>query len=161
MRAKLAAATALVATVLLSGCTSSGPPADHATSRGNTQTFGPPTKAAGALPAGVVGATNVPVHVPNSARLRADVVLSKCSARAGGWAAAGTVHNANRTSNQRYLITVFFTTNRATVIGTAKTAVVVDPGQSRPWSLSAKFHAATPTLCVLRGVGAAGHRSNA
>ena len=161
MRSTPAAAVALIATVLLAGCTSSGAPAHRPSTHASTRASASPTKAAGALPAGVAGATDVPVHVPNSTRLRADVALSKCAARSGGWTAGGTVRNHNLKSTQRYVITVFFTTNRATVIGTAKTTVTVAPARSRAWSLSAKFHAASPTLCVLRGVGPASHRTHA
>jgi hypothetical protein len=158
MRQTLAAT---VATLLLAGCTFSGNSAHHPTNHPGPPTAAVHTTAAGALPSGVVGATKVPARVPNSARLRADVVLSTCSAHTGGWEAAGAVRNPDRRSTRKYVITVFFTTNRATVIGTAATTVAVPPAKSRPWSLSAKFHAATPTLCVLRGVGPADHPTKA
>jgi hypothetical protein len=161
MRIALAAAAVVISTGFVAGCTSSGSRVERPTSRPSTGVASTHAKAAGALPAGVVGATKVPASVPNSSRLRADVVLSSCSARSGGWSAGGRVRNSSRTRMQHYEITVFFTTDEATVIGTGATTVAVPPARSRPWSLSARFHAPTRTLCVLRGVGPPRHRSHA
>jgi hypothetical protein len=60
----------------------------------------------------------------------------------------------NRTSRPvKYTVTVFFTTDHATVIGAGATTLTLLPKTIKYWSVVAKFHAANPTLCVLRGVG--------
>jgi hypothetical protein len=100
----------------------------------------------------VEGATRVPVKVANKPALRTDVSLASCSARTHGWQASGSVHNP-RSEAHRYNITVFFTTDNATVIGFAATSVRVPAKTSRTWTAGATFHASKPTLCVLRGVG--------
>jgi hypothetical protein len=69
-----------------------------------------------------------------------------------GWAASGTARNPSK-SSASYRITVFFTTDHATVIGHASTTVTVPGGASHPWTVAATFHPASPTRCVLRGVG--------
>ena len=108
------------------------------------------TQGAG-LPSGVHGATNVPTSVPNNPSRRANVIMAKCSAAPGGWAAAGTVHNpAGQPS--AYRITVFFTTTSATVIGVATTSVSVPARSSKPWQAVGHFRAPAQALCVLRGV---------
>jgi len=94
----------------------------------------------------------VPAAVPNKTALRADVAMSSCSPHAGGWMASGSARNPRKKATT-YKITVFFTSNQATVIGTARTSVRVPPGGTEHWTATSKFHPAKPTLCVLRGVG--------
>jgi hypothetical protein len=152
----LAAGLALTAAVALAGCTSSGRPSASG-SRPAPGDSSPATRAqsipsGAALPAGVTGATAVPTAVPNKPALRANVAISSCTARPGGWRAAGTVHNP-ASHAAKYRITVFFTTQHATVIGAAATTVSVGAGAKKSWRANAKFHPAKPTLCVLRGVG--------
>ncbi len=144
-------AIALGCVALISGCTGgkshptgSSAPASRSSSRASS--------AGAALPSGVVGATAVPTAVPNKPALRTKVAINACAAAAGGWAASGTARNPGKTSTT-YRITVFFTTKNATVIGTAATKVHVPSGATRRWRADAKFTAANPTQCVLRGVG--------
>jgi hypothetical protein len=96
--------------------------------------------------------TNVPTSVPNDPTLRNNVTLSSCASTSVGWAASGTARNPSK-SSASYRITVFFTTDHATVIGHASTTVTVPGGASHPWTVAATFHPASPTRCVLRGVG--------
>jgi hypothetical protein len=110
-----------------------------------------PPQAAG-LPAGVVNAIAVPTAVPNHPALRRDVLLSSCRAARDGWQASGTALNPGR-RQARYTITIFFTTTAGTVIGSGQTAVIVSPGTQRPWNVTAAFHPAHDTRCVLAGVG--------
>jgi hypothetical protein len=148
---------ALLVPLAAAGCTSSGPPASNATthpadrSRPATPSSSQ-APSAEALPPGVVGATHVPAKVANKPALRPDVSLASCSPRTHGWQASGTAHNP-RSAARSYKITVFFTTDNATVIGVAATTVHVPGKASRSWTAGATFHAAKPTLCVLRGVG--------
>lgn len=152
-RASVTLAAALVVSVAAAGCTSSSHPSRNSTSRSAAASASaPPASSAKGLPPGVEGATSVPVKVANKPALRADVDLASCSARSHGWQAAGTVHNPHAAA-RRYKITVFFTTGDATVIGFAATSVHVPAKASRAWTAGATFHAAKPTLCVLRGVG--------
>jgi hypothetical protein len=147
------AAAALATALALAGCTSGS--AHHtgasASGAGDSSHAGNPTKAP-ALPSGVTAATNVPTRVPNEPTLRKHVTLSSCKATPGGWGASGTASNPGP-SNADYAITVFFTTDHATVIGTAATRVHVAAGGSEQWSVTTKLHAPASTLCVLRGVG--------
>jgi len=154
MRSRAALTAALLVPLAVAGCTSSDHPRSNSTSHSGaaTASASPAPPSAKALPPGVVGATRVPTAVPNKPALRADVVLSTCASRSGGWAASGTVHN--RTLRPvKYTVTVFFTTDHATVIGAGATTLTLLPKTSKYWSVVAKFHAANPTLCVLRGVG--------
>jgi hypothetical protein len=150
------AGLAVIAASILAGCTGSRAPS----ASGSRPRTGPSSAATGAtsppagasLPAGVTGATTVPTAVPNKPALRANVVISSCAPRRDGWRASGTVRNpASHTA--KYRITVFFTTEHATVIGSASTTVSVVARETKTWKASAEFHPARPTLCVLRGVG--------
>ena len=153
LRSVVALAAALAATLTASGCTSSRHPVGHATSPTDTGRPSPShARSAKGLPPGVVGATNIPAKVANRPALRADVGLATCSPRPHGWQASGSARNPGK-KPATYKITVFFTSNQATVIGTARTSVRVLPGRSRRWTASSTFHPAKPTLCVLRGVG--------
>jgi hypothetical protein len=147
---KRAATTGVLAAVLATaGCTSSDK-GTHPTL--STSAKSTAAKSGAALPPGVVGLTKVPTAVPNKPTLRNNVSLSSCASAHGGWAASGTARNPSK-SSASYRITVFFTTDHATVIGQAATTVQVAAGASSPWIVTGAFHPASPTLCVLRGVG--------
>jgi hypothetical protein len=151
-RAGLPLAVVLTAAVVaITGC-SSDP--------GGSGTAAPPThapspgavKAAPGLPKGVNQVVKVPTQVPNEPQLRHDVAITVCDAAASGWHAAGTATNTGKKVRD-YTITVFFTTKHATVIGTGRTKVSVDPGSRETWSITDDFTAPEGTQCVLRGVG--------
>lgn len=151
-RAGLSLAVVLTAAVVaVAGCSSDpggsgrAAPSADATSPGDV-------KAAPGLPKGVKGLTNIPADVPNDPTLRTQVAVSSCKAVAGGWRASGTASNPGK-KPATYRITVFFTTEHATVIGTGRTRVSVDPGGHETWSVSDDFKAPEGTQCVLRGVG--------
>ena len=95
---------------------------------------------------------DVPAEVPNDPAKRVNVEVSTCAAATGGWSAAGTAQNPG-TESVTYAIMVFFTTQAATVVGTAETSVTVAPGESLEWSVSAQIADASDLRCVLRGVG--------
>jgi hypothetical protein len=126
----------------LAGCTDS-PEAATTTS---------PPKSVPGLPAGVSQPTSIPTAIPDSAEARADVRLQGCEVAHGGWKATGTAVNPGKKATTS-VITVFFTTESATVIGTAQTTVSVKPGGTEKWTAKGDFVAAPKTLCVLRGVG--------
>ena len=152
-RPTVTVAAAFLVALAAAGCTSSGHPGSNSTNHSRPASASTSRSASPkGLPSGVVGATHVPAQVANKPALRADVNLASCSARTRGWQASGTVHNP-RSAVHRYKITVFFTTDSATVIGVATASVRVPGKASRPWTAGATFHAAQPTLCVLRGVG--------
>jgi hypothetical protein len=90
--------------------------------------------------------------IVNDVAKRKAVAITKCAAADGGWSASGTAKNAG-TSDATYAITVFFTDAHATVQDFATTSVTVKAGQTQDWSAAKKFTAASPTECVLRGVG--------
>jgi hypothetical protein len=95
---------------------------------------------------------NVPTGVPNVPAKRADVEITSCLAARGGWAATGKVTNSGTTSVS-YAISVFFTTQTATVVGTARTKVTLPAGKTVHWSATAQIANAASLRCVLRGVG--------
>jgi hypothetical protein len=133
----------LLATAALAGCT------------GNVTPSPTPTTSAAdvnGLPTGVQQATEVPTDVANTPALRANVAITECSASDGGWKAEGTAKNPGDAA-QTYTITVFFTTDHGTVIGTGDTKVTVEAGKTEDWTVAAKLTPAPKTLCVLRGVG--------
>ncbi|MFP3466408.1 hypothetical protein [Leifsonia sp. SIMBA_070] len=104
------------------------------------------------LPAGVSQPTSIPTDIPDSTEARANVRLQGCSEAQGGWQATGTAVNHGKKASTS-VITVFFTTESATVIGTAQTTVSVKPGGTEKWTAKGDFVGAPKTLCVLRGVG--------
>ena len=136
----LAAAGALL---LLVGCTS-GP--------GSTPTSTHTATDVAGLPKGVQQATNVPTAVPNTPALRKNVTLAACEKADGGWKASGTATNPGGDAVD-YTVTVFFTTDKGTVLGTADTTLTIAPGEKKPWNVTAKLTPAPTTTCVLRGVG--------
>lgn len=95
----------------------------------------------------------VPSDIPNDPAVRSDVTLVGCApTTGGGWRAHGVIRN-DLADSHRYRITVFFTNRGSTVIGTASTMVTVSSGASKSWQASGAAQPASPTLCVLRGVG--------
>jgi hypothetical protein len=104
------------------------------------------------LPTGIVQAGNLPAKVPNNPADRKNVHITQCAAAEGGWAAKGTAKNPTDKAIT-YTVTVFFTTDKATVLSAARTTVKVDPGKRAGWDITSKFTPTSNTLCVLRGVG--------
>jgi hypothetical protein len=144
MNARIKTASVLAAAVTaLTGC------AQHTGARTGKPAASP---SVAGLPAGVVNATAVPSAVPNNAASRKNVTISACQAANQGWRASGTADNPGNDQTE-YTVTVFFTTNGGTVIGTGQTTVAVKPGGHQPWNITAAFHPASDTRCVLRGVG--------
>jgi hypothetical protein len=135
------AAAALIA-FLAAGCT---PPSTTAPS---------PGPSGSGLPSGVAQAGNVPTKVPNDPALRTNVTITDCSKTDKGWHAAGKASNPTNKPIS-YTITVFFTTDQATVLSTADTTVTVDPGKNADWNIEKDFATTPKTLCALRGVGTA------
>jgi hypothetical protein len=140
------AAALLALGIVLTGCTG-GAPTDAET----------PTAAATVpgLPPGVSQVTELPPDIPNDPETRANVQVNGCAATEDGWEATGTISNPGEEATTT-VITVFFTTDKATVIGTAQTSVTVEPGDEQSWTAQDAFTAPTQTLCVLRGAGVAG-----
>jgi hypothetical protein len=134
--------TLLLGTLALAGCTVSPPtptPTPSATATvGDSDEIQPDA--------------DVPTDVPNTPALRANVAISDCERDGEGWKASGTALNPDDKAIE-YTITVFFTTDKATVIGTGDTKVSVPPGESADWEIRADLTPAPETLCVLRGVG--------
>ena len=129
---------------LLAGCTAS--PEPRAT----------PSPSAAAdvngLPAGVQQATEVPTAVPNTPELRRAVTVSSCEKAAGGWKATGTAKNTTDAPVE-LTVTIFFTSDKGTVLGTGDTKVAVEPQAETRWTVASKLTPTPKTLCVLRGVG--------
>jgi hypothetical protein len=143
----VALALLTAAAVVLAGCTHSGKASNASLSLPPS-----PSVTVLGLPVGVVNATAVPSVVPNNTASRKNVTISTCKSAGDGWQASGTATNPSA-KQTAYTVTVFFTTPGGTVIGTGQTTVTVKPKDHRPWTVSATFHAAPQTRCVLRGVG--------
>lgn len=138
---------------LLTGCAGSSPHhPDTALSPTGTDHRTTASAAAGALPPGVTGATDVPTDVANKTALRKNVTMSTCKKTPHGWSAGGRVTNPRKKA-ATYTITIFFTTSSATVTSTGSTSVTVPPSGTRKWTVNRTFTATPKTLCVLRGVG--------
>jgi len=112
----------------------------------------PSPVASAGLPSGVVQAGKVPTKVPNDPALRKNVIVSDCSQAGKGWKAAGKATNPTDKPIS-YAVTVFFTSEQATVLNTADTTVKVEPGKIADWSIQKDFATTAKALCVLRGVG--------
>ena len=112
----------------------------------------PVHSAPAALPSDVPQAGKVPTKVPNDPALRKNVTVSDCSQAGKGWKAAGKATNPSDKPLD-YTLTVFFTSDKATVLNTADTSVKVEPGKTAEWTIQKDFPATAKTLCVLRGVG--------
>lgn len=132
--------------IALSGCTN-GTPTDAGTPTASATVPG--------LPPGVDQVSELPTDIPNDPETRANAELDECVATENGWQASGTMSNPGDEETTT-VITVFFTTDKATVVGTAQTSVTVEPGDQQDWTAEAAFTAPAQTLCVLRGAGAAG-----
>ena len=104
------------------------------------------------MPSGVVQDPNVPTNVLNTPSLRQYVAITACDRSPNGYTAKGTANNPTK-AEKPYTITVFFTTNRGTVIGTGAIKVSVLPGQTQKWQIDGQLTPAPGTECVLRGVG--------
>ncbi len=93
----------------------------------------------------------MPTAVANVVPLRQLVTLTGCDAEPGGWRAAGAASNPTSKA-VTYTITVFFTTDQATVETFGKTTVTLPAQKSTAWTLPVLFAADPSTLCVLRAV---------
>ncbi|WP_345801293.1 hypothetical protein AAIB33_17830 [Microbacterium sp. AZCO] len=144
-RGRWAIALTLLGALALAGCTA-GEQEETPTTSSATATN------VNGLPDGVQQATEVPTEVANTPALRANVQVSACEAADGGWSASGTARNPGD-ADTAYTITIFFTTDGGTVIGTGETKVDVAAGESEDWTVTAQLTPAPTTLCVLRGVG--------
>lgn len=147
IRAAALAVALIVGGMSLVGCFPVAPEATPSATPAPTA-----TEDVNGLPEGVQQATDVPIDVPNTPELRADVELTTCEEAEGGWQSSGTVTNLG-TDARDYTITVFFTTDGGTVIGVGDTSVSVAAGESEDWSITAALTPAPKTVCVLRGVG--------
>jgi len=130
--------------LLLAGCTPA--PAPSATPSH------PAAADVNGLPTGVQQATDVPTEVPNTPALRRNVTVSTCEKADDGWKAAGTAKN-DTDDPVELTVTVFFTTDKGTVLGTGDTKVAVKPQSSADWTVTSKLTPTAKTVCVLRGVG--------
>lgn len=162
--------TPVVATVLLvgvafgvAGCTSSPRPAASShNAQPRTQVPAktpaqPRTQGSKAASADnqqtVPGAgVKVPTKIDNVVADRKNVTVTSCSSTPGGWAASGVAVNHGR-SDTSYRLTVYFTDQEATVIGTGVTSVGVAPGHAARWRIATHLVAQPGgTRCVLVGV---------
>lgn len=139
-------AAAAIAALALTGCTA---PAQHPSTSTPSATAKVNVKG---LPTGVQQATSVPTNVPNAPSKRSAVTITDCVAADKGWQAKGKADNQGK-QPETYTITIFFTTDKGTVIGTGDTKVTVDPGKTGSWTVNGALTPAPKTLCVLRGVG--------
>ncbi|SEH57150.1 MULTISPECIES: hypothetical protein [unclassified Leifsonia] len=144
LRTAAVAAIVLTAGALLAGCTSTAPAPTATRTAAATNIPG--------LPAGVQQEASLPTDIPNDPAARATLQLSTCAKTDTGWKAGGTIANPGKKPVTR-TITVFFTTEHATVIKSGQTKVTVDAGKKQDWSIAPAFAAAPKTLCVIRGVG--------
>jgi hypothetical protein len=142
------AAIAAIAAIPLVGCSSGG--LTSSTAAHATATSSANTSASSVPEAGSVLGTSPP-KAANQAAVRKNVVQSSCSAIPGGWRAAGTVSNPTN-SEVKYKITVYFTTEHATVLAYATTKVAVQPDATAKWSASKEFAAQKEMLCPMPGI---------
>ena len=145
---RLATAAVLVSVALTAaGCTSSPHP-------GAARHGSQPSQAA---PAGnekqVPGAgVKVPTKIDNVVADRKNVTLTSCLSTQGGWSASGVAVNHGGSSTS-YKVTVYFTDQEATVLGTGVSTVSVAPGRVSRWRIAAHLVAQPGgTRCVLVGV---------
>ncbi|MBM7519111.1 hypothetical protein [Nocardioides nitrophenolicus] len=96
------------------------------------------------------GDVTIPAKVPNRPGKRGAVETTECGPSAGGWQAAGTA--TARDKAQEFVITVFFTTEHATVVQWGRTQVSVAAGQSARWQVDVDLDVRGELRCVLRGV---------
>lgn len=94
----------------------------------------------------------VPTNVKNNADLRDAVKITTCEATDKGWTASGTAQ-APKDGDKNFKVTIFFTTDKATVVQWAKTKVNAKAGETADWSVDADIDTqGGELLCVLRGV---------
>lgn len=135
------------------GCTNSPHPG-----AANSHSSQPKARPSQAAPAGnqgpVPGAgVKVPTKIDNVIADRKNVTLTSCLSTQGGWSASGVAvnHGGSETS---YKVTVYFTDQEATVLGTGVTTVTVTPGQVTRWRIATHLVAQPGgTRCILVGVG--------
>lgn len=139
MRTRLFSAAAGCLAALTAGCGNDSPAPAAAPS-------------AAAQPAVVQNPLPAADKIKNDAAKRKNVTVTQCAASDGGWSATGTAANPGK-EKADYTITVFFTTESATVVDYAETKVTVEPGKTADWKAAKQFTAPAKTLCVLRAVG--------
>ncbi|MFZ0161419.1 MAG: hypothetical protein WAL50_20500, partial [Kineosporiaceae bacterium] len=105
--------------------------------------------AASAVPASA--AASPVASIVNEPAARKDVALTACARSAEGWAAAGTVTNAQHQA-AGYTIVVSFTDKHSTVLARETATLKVAPGAHQDWKVAARFTAPADVVCVLRGV---------
>lgn len=145
--------TALLVGVALvaAGCTSGRHPAAASPRHQSEAQPAQATPAAKQEPVPGAG-VKVPTKIDNVVADRKNVALTSCSSTQGGWAASGVAanHGGSETS---YKVTVYFTDQAATVLGTGVTSVSVAPGHVTRWRIAAHLVAQPGgTRCVLVGV---------
>ncbi|MEU7524301.1 hypothetical protein AB0A74_01045 [Saccharothrix sp. NPDC042600] len=135
------AACVLVAAAVVSACSAGEKPAAPSS---------PSTSSGSVAPS---AAADIPASVANDVDRRKHAVITSCRPGPdGGWEARGTVTNSGQAAHD-YSITIFFTTENATVLDHAATSVTVEGGATGEWSAQKNFPAPPNVLCVLRGVG--------
>lgn len=98
------------------------------------------------------GRVTIPTKVPNRPAKRAAVELTGCAATDDGWAASGTA-TAGQGRARTFVISVFFTTDQATVVEWGRTRVTVPAGERADWQVGVELPVQGELRCVLRGVG--------
>lgn len=93
----------------------------------------------------------VPSKVGNNPDKRSAVSVTSCKATADGWMAAGTA-TATKSGPETFTITVFFTTEQATVVEWGKTTVTARAGATATWQIAKRLPVRSTLLCPLRGV---------
>lgn len=137
------AALAAVALLAAAGCSGEDPAPSP------TASVAAPT-----LPSGVVQPTALPSNPPDDPMLRENVTIGTCEAGDGGWTASGVAKNPGK-EDVEFTITIFFTTESATVLESAQQKVKVKAGGEEKWTATKKFTAPPVVKCVLRAVGTA------
>ena len=94
---------------------------------------------------------SIPLDVPNVPADRHNVTIGSCAGDSNSWHAAGTATNSTGVP-ATYEVTVFFTTEHATVLGFASTKVLTAAHKQATWSVASKFVNSGSLRCVLRGV---------
>ncbi|MFJ9317739.1 hypothetical protein ACIRN4_26350 [Pimelobacter simplex] len=151
-----ALAVALVLTLALAGCGGGAPaPGPSAGSSTASPRSGPSATGAATDPATTTirrPDVTVPRKVVNRPAARDRVTVTGCRAADGGWSASGRAVG-RRAGADQLTITVFFTTEQATVVAWGQTTVDVPDGRSAEWSVRANLPVEGELRCVLRGVG--------
>ncbi len=135
------AGLALVAGLLLSGCTMS--------TSGSTTGSGSSTSGAGGTSA--PSARSPSSTIVNEPAARKDVTPGACTQTSSGWQMTGTVTNSG-SKQAAYTIVVSFTTKASTVLARGTDKVTVKAGATKKWTAQASFAKTKGVQCVLRGV---------